>query len=297
MPSEEGCIVRLVVTVVLIALIASTISSAIDTATNILNEIISFFEGIWAWFVQVYQQIVGFFENLELPDIGDLPLPDEDEPPNPTVCEFNQESPNTGSLIVGEQAVVQNTIGSGLACRICPGKQDYPPEVWLENGKVVTVKDGPVSVAQDSWLWWQVALSNQETCWAAEGNDRVRWLSLLVTPTSMPTQTIPIPLPVPPPSTPTPTPTYRARDCFEGDSFGFIEDENREGHHYVEFHVDVSVDEYDEWFVDEAPFVGGDFWGWVPNVDGVGRAGFPWPDGIPVVGISPNQFVLCGIIR
>ena len=109
----------------------------------------------------ILQQIIDFF--------------DGDQPPISSTCKYTAEPRIVGDLTVGEEAFVLNT-NQGLACRVCPGNQDTTPKLWLDNDLIVDIADGPVSTNQDNWLWWNVSLSSQETCWAADGDGNVRWL-------------------------------------------------------------------------------------------------------------------------
>lgn len=117
-------------------------------------------------FLQLISELIG---DIEIPDLGEIPPPSDDDDPLPVpTCDYTVVEAYSGGLSNGQNAVVQNTIGQGLACRACPGKQDYSPEFWLSNGDIVTLRDGPVSVEQDSWLWWQIETQDQNFCWAAE---------------------------------------------------------------------------------------------------------------------------------
>lgn len=116
------------------------------------------------------QQITEYFNDIELPDFLVTYLSDEDDPSDISDCKYITESSYAGDLRIGGQAVVQNTIDPGLACRECPGKENSRPEIYLRNNERVAITEGPVSVSQDPWFWWQVETQEQKVCWAAEEN-------------------------------------------------------------------------------------------------------------------------------
>ncbi len=87
------------------------------------------------------------------------------------------------SLRIEKQAFVDITKDpKTLKCRKSPGIKGKDPDedtlVSLDNGKVVTVKDGPIE--KDSHAWWKVEPLRHEPCWAAESDSNERLLTPLV---------------------------------------------------------------------------------------------------------------------
>jgi hypothetical protein len=159
---DDSCVSRIAGVLTMLFIIAFVISRIYVGVQNAANEATHFLENLWSQLGQVVQQVVNFLQGL----FGSIKLPDTNPPSNnetPT-AKVTTEPLSCGGVAIGEQAVVGNTEGHGLLCKVEPGVK-ATVLAGLADGTEVKVLDGPQP--KNGYDWWKVEPPGQTPCWAA----------------------------------------------------------------------------------------------------------------------------------
>jgi len=114
-------------------------------------------------------------------DIPHIPEPQQDFPPSADassaviIADGNCSGAGNRELYIGASGYVAVDDGVGTSLQARPGEQ--PDIMLMSEGHPFTVTDGPI--CNKGLRWWEVQVPDGRRGWAADGDTRSAWLSII----------------------------------------------------------------------------------------------------------------------